>query len=105
MLMPFREALKYGFIESDDQDKVTNWREKPVVEGWINVGCYVMEPAFLKYIPSETMYGMNDAFNMAIKKGEPIFAYKCEGDFIDIGDKKSYLSANAKFVERLGRIL
>jgi NDP-sugar pyrophosphorylase family protein len=40
-----------------------------------------------------------------VKKGEPIFAYKAEGDFIDIGDKKSYLSANAKFVERLGRIL
>jgi mannose-1-phosphate guanylyltransferase len=105
MLMPFRENMKYGFIESDEQDRVTNWREKPVVEGWINVGCYVMEPSFLKYIPEDVMYGMNDAFNAAVKKGEPIFAYKAEGDFIDIGDKKSYLSANAKFVDRLGRIL
>jgi len=105
MLMPFREPMKYGFIETDAEDRVTNWKEKPVVEGWINVGCYVMEPAFMKYIPAEVMYGMNDAFNAAVKKGEPVFGYKAEGDFIDIGDKKSYISANAKFVERLGRIL
>jgi mannose-1-phosphate guanylyltransferase len=105
MLMPFRESMRYGFIETNDSDRVTNWREKPVVEGWINVGCYVMEPAFLKYIPADVMYSMNDAFNAAVKKGEPVFGFKAEGDFIDIGDKKSYINANAKFVERLGRIL
>jgi len=105
MLMPFRESMKYGFIETNSEDRVTNWREKPIVEGWINVGCYVMEPSFLKYIPSDVMYSMNDAFNAAVKKGEPVFGFKAEGDFIDIGDKKSYLSANTKFVDRLGRIL
>ncbi|MGA1974647.1 MAG: nucleotidyltransferase family protein [Conexivisphaerales archaeon] len=105
MLMPFRETMKYGFIETDGEDRMTNWREKPVVEGWINVGCYIMEPSFLKYIPSNVMYGMNDAFNAAVKKGERVFAFKAEGDFIDIGDKQTYLSANEKFVERLGRIL
>jgi mannose-1-phosphate guanylyltransferase len=105
MLMPFRESMKYGFIETDKGDRVTDWREKPVVEGWINVGCYVMEPGFLKYIPADVMYGMNDAFNAAVKRGEPIYGFKAEGDFIDLGDKQSYISANAKFVERLGRIL
>jgi mannose-1-phosphate guanylyltransferase len=105
MLMPFRESLRYGFIDSDEDGRMTNWREKPLVEGWINVGCYAMEPSFLKYIPADTMYGMNDAFNAALKKGEAIFTYRSEGDFLDIGDKKSYLAANSKFVERMGRIL
>jgi len=105
MLMPYRESLTYGFIDSDEEGRVTAWREKPSVEGWINVGCYVMEPSFLKFIPAATMYGMNDAFNAALKKGERIFAYKAEGDFIDIGDKKSYIRANSRFVEKLGHIL
>lgn len=105
MLMPYRETLRYGFIDTDEEGRMTQWREKPVVEGWINVGCYMMEPSFLQYIPGGTMYGMNDAFNAALKRGERIYAYKAEGDFIDIGDRKSYLAANSRFVERLGRIL
>lgn len=104
LLMPYREMLKYGFIDSDEEGRLLQWREKPAVEGWINVGCYVMEKKFLDYIPAETMYGMDEAFREAMKKGEVVYTYKAEGDFIDIGDKKSYQAAYEKYLQKLGRI-
>jgi mannose-1-phosphate guanylyltransferase len=104
LLMPYRETLRYGFIDSDADGRLLNWREKPAVEGWINVGCYVMEKRFLDYIPSDTMYGMDEAFREALKKGEEVYTYKSEGDFIDIGDKKSYQAAYEKYLQKLGRI-
>ena len=51
-LVPYKTNLKYGFIEMNgDNETVSKWTEKPEVSGLINIGCYVMEPAFLKLIP------------------------------------------------------
>lgn len=104
LLMPYRQTLKYGFIDSDENGRLTNWREKPAVEGWINAGCYVMEKKFLEYIPPNTMYGMDEAFREALRRGEPIYTFKAEGDFIDIGDKEGYLSAHERYLQKIGRI-
>ncbi|MDG6939777.1 MAG: nucleotidyltransferase family protein [Nitrososphaerota archaeon] len=105
LVMPYRETLKYGFLDSDDQGRLVDWREKPEFKGWINVGCYVMEKRFLDYIPAGKMFGMDEAFRLAMKAGEPIYLHRSEGDFVDIGDKKSYMAAYNKYLQKLGRIL
>ncbi len=105
LLMPYRETLKYGFLDSDEEGRLVDWREKPEFRGWINVGCYVMEKRFLQYIPEKKMYGMDEAFRQAMKNGEAIYTFKAEGDFVDIGDKKSYMAAYNKYLQRLGKIL
>lgn len=104
LLMPYRETLRYGFIDSDQDGRLLAWREKPAVEGWINVGCYIMEKKFLQYIPSDTVFGMDEAFREASRKGEQIYTFKAEGDFIDIGDKKSYREAYERYLKKLGHI-
>ncbi len=96
--------MRYGFIESDSEGRLLEWREKPAVEGWINVGCYVMEKKFMNYIPDNVMFGMDEAFRDASRKGEQIFTFKAEGDFIDIGDKKSYREAYERYLKKLGKI-
>ena len=40
--------------------RVISWNEKPEIKANINMGCYVMEPEFLKYIPKNKPYGMDD---------------------------------------------
>jgi len=104
-LMSYKTHLKYGFIDVDSQGRVKKWNEKPEVAGLINIGCYIMEPKFLEYIPDKKMYGMDITFNKIMKKGELIQGIKVEGTFVDIGDKKSYASAYKSYVERLGKIL
>ena len=103
-LMKYSTSLKYGFLETDREGRLTEWREKPVISGYINVGCYVMEKAFLKSIPPNQMYGMKEAFEKAMKGGR-VYALRVGGRFTDIGDTKSYREANDEFTKKMGRLL
>lgn len=103
-LMKYSTNMKYGFLETDADGVITEWREKPVISGYINVGCYVMEKEFLRYIPPSRMYGMREAFEKAMKHGR-VYGVRMKGRFTDIGDTKSYREANDVFTKRMGRLL
>jgi len=105
VLKKYKTSLKYGFLETDSSGAIKSWREKPEFEGLINIGCYIMEPEFLNYIPKNKMYGMDLAFQNAIDAKEKVFGYVTDGEFIDIGDKESYDEANKFFTGKLGKIL
>jgi mannose-1-phosphate guanylyltransferase len=111
-LLSYKTNLRYGFIDIDDENgrknrrinRVTSWREKPEVSGLINIGCYVMEPEFLKLVPQSSAFGMDDAVRKALEENRLVKGFKIESGFIDIGDKKSYLEAYKKYVKKLGKI-
>jgi mannose-1-phosphate guanylyltransferase len=103
-LLAYSTKLKYGFIDLNGQDKVTSWREKPEISGLINIGCYVMEPDFLKLIPKSGSFGMDDAVRKALEQKRIVKGFKTESGFVDIGDKKSYLDAYKHFASKLGKI-
>jgi len=102
VLMKYHTELKYGFMETDSEGRLTEWKEKPTISGHINVGCYVMEKSFLKFIKSGRVYEMNEAFNEAKERGARLYAVKVDGTFLDIGDRKSYKEANELFTKGLG---
>jgi mannose-1-phosphate guanylyltransferase len=101
VLMNYSAEMKYGFMETDKSGRLTQWKEKPKISGYINVGCYVMEKAFLKYIPPGQIYEMNDAFKEAQAGGARVYAIKVDGEFIDIGDRKSYREANDLYTKNM----
>lgn len=103
-LMRYSTSLKYGFMETDSGGRLREWKEKPAISGYINVGCYAMEKRFLKYIPRGTMFGMKEAFEAAKKAGEALYGYRTRGEFLDIGDRRSYRQANEAFMEKLGKL-
>jgi mannose-1-phosphate guanylyltransferase len=103
-LLKYATKLKYGFVDVNGQDKVTVWREKPEISGLINVGCYVMQPDFLKVIPKSGSFGMDHAVRKALEKKRIVKGFKIDAGFVDIGDKKSYLDAYKLYASRLGKI-
>jgi len=105
VLMKYSTELKYGFMETDGEGRLTEWKEKPSFSGYINVGCFVMEKSFLRYIPPGRVSEMDAAFNSAKKAGERLFGVKVDGEFIDIGDRKSYRDANEQYMQRIGKVL
>lgn len=103
-LLQYSTKLRYGFIDVSGQDRVTAWREKPEISGLINIGCYAMEPDFLKIIPKSGAFGMDDAVRKALEQKKTVESFKIDTGFIDIGDKKSYLDAYKQYANRLGKI-
>jgi mannose-1-phosphate guanylyltransferase len=103
VLMKYSTEMKYGFMETDKDGRLTQWKEKPRFSGYINVGCYVMESSFLKYIPPGQVYEMNDAFKRARDDGAKLYAVKVDGNFVDIGDRKSYRDANDLYTRNMGQ--
>lgn len=103
-LLPYSTKLKYGFIDINGHDRVIAWREKPEINGLINIGCYVMEQDFLKIIPKSASFGMDHAVRKALEQKRTVKGFKIDTGFIDIGDKKSYLDAYKQYLSKLGKI-
>jgi mannose-1-phosphate guanylyltransferase len=102
-LSEYKTRLRYGFIETDKNNKVTKWDEKPEIKGNINIGCYVMEPSVFKFIPSDKPFGMDEVIRKVMTKHK-VMGYVNKNGFMDIGDKNSYKQAYKHFLEKLGQI-
>jgi mannose-1-phosphate guanylyltransferase len=103
-LMSYETKMKYGVIETGPQGRVSKWREKPVIERDINIGCYVVDKKFLDYIPRGQVYGIKEAFNSAMKDDRGIYALKVKGKFTDIGDVRAHKEADEAYIKRYGKI-
>lgn len=103
-LSEYKTKLQYGFIETDKNNKVTAWNEKPEIKGNINIGCYVMEPSVLKVIPPNKPFGMDDVIRRTMARKNKVMAFIIKKGFMDIGDKNSYRQASRHFLAKLGQI-
>lgn len=99
-LYEYKTNLQYGVIHSSKTGKVTSWEEKPEIKANINMGCYLMEPGILKYIPKNKPYGMDDVIKKAMKNKKLVSSFVTKKGFLDIGNKESYKQANEKFAKK-----
>ena len=91
-------------IETIKNNKVVAWNEKPEIKANINMGCYVMEPEIMKFIPKNKPFGMDDVIKSAMTKKKLVSSFISKNEFIDIGNKEAYKKANDKFIQKLGKI-
>lgn len=51
-----RPQSRFGVLEVDDESGlVKEFREKPMVDGWVNIGFFVMEPKVLAYLDDDSV--------------------------------------------------
>ena len=103
-LYEYRTHLKYGVIDAKNNGKVSAWNEKPEIKVKINMGCYVMEPKILNFIPKNKPYGMDDVIKKAITQRKIVNSILTKKGFVDIGDKETYEKANLEYRKKLGKI-
>ena len=99
-LYEYKTNLEYGVIETSPKGKVISWKEKPEIKANINIGCYVMEPKVLKYIPKNKPYGMDDVIKKAMKQKKLVNGFISKNEFVDIGNKESYRKALEQFTQK-----
>jgi len=99
-LCEHKTSIQYGVIDTKNYGKVLAWNEKPEIKSKINMGCYVMEPKILNFIPKNKPYGMDDVIKKAISKRKTVNSILIRKGFVDVGDKKTYEELNMKYRKR-----
>jgi mannose-1-phosphate guanylyltransferase/phosphomannomutase len=91
--------LEFGIVVTDDEGRVERFLEKPswgqVFSDTINTGIYVIEPEALKHIPGDRPFDFSkELFPLLLEMGRPLYGYRCEGYWQDIGNLDQYRQAN-----------
>lgn len=98
-LTPVDNPTIYGVVETDHEDMVECFIEKPgldeVTTNMINAGIYIIDPQVLEDIPPSTPSMVErHLFPHLLEKGEPILGYPSDSYWIDIGTPEKYLKAH-----------
>jgi len=68
---------RFGVMEVNDSGKIRAFAEKPKLEGWINIGFFVMEPEFLTYLDLNSVLEEEPLARLA--KEDELSAYRHDG--------------------------
>ena len=50
-----RPSSRFGVMDVNDDGIVQHFREKPVLDGWVNIGFFLMEPGVLDYLNADSV--------------------------------------------------
>ena len=98
-LTPVEDPTQFGVVETDGQQRVTRFVEKPslqqVTSHMINAGVYILEGETLRHIPPDRYFMFErDVFPRLVDDRESVFGYTSDSYWIDMGTTKKYLQLN-----------
>ena len=104
VLTPVENPAAYGLVETDANQNVLRFLEKPKPEeirtDMINAGIYVLEPDTLDRIPRDTVFSIERGyFPSLVADGETFVAYNYRGYWLDIGTPEKYRQAHRDIMD------
>ena len=72
-----RPTSRFGVMDVDSTGQVISFKEKPVLEGWINIGFFIFEPKVLEYLTIDSVLEL-DPLEALAREGE-LMAYRHKG--------------------------
>ena len=91
------EKIDLGVLESDDNDWLIGYVEKPTYQHNVSAGIYIFEPSILPYIPYGERLDLPELVLKLIEQGEKVNIYKFDGYWLDIGHPDDYVKAVQEF--------
>jgi len=92
--------IDFGVIESNDQNMLTGYVEKPNLDYRVSMGIYVFEPGILSYLRPGEYHDFPDLVKTLIAQGEKVFSYPFSGYWLDMGRPDDYARAIEEFESR-----
>ncbi|MFB3885563.1 MAG: NDP-sugar synthase [Thermodesulfobacteriota bacterium] len=81
-----------GVLETEGS-RVKTFREKPVMKFYASMGLYCVEPGILSFIPKGVPFGFDDLMYAMIAQNVPVYTYRHEGLWMDLGRQEDFASA------------
>ena len=89
-LTAVKPTLPYGVLEIDNNNCVTEFREKPKIDHWVNGGFFVFSKSIEKYLYAGGM--LENAPFSDLSSDNELNAYKHEGEWLCMDTYKDYMS-------------
>jgi len=87
------EAVDFGVIRLDGDDRLTGWAEKPAAEYLVSAGIYLLEPSVLEHVPHRTPFTIPELMLTLRDHGLAVRGFLHEGYWQDIGRPHDYEQA------------
>jgi mannose-1-phosphate guanylyltransferase len=88
-----RVHVDMGVLETAEDHRITDFREKPTLSYTVNMGIYCMEPGILDMIPKGVPFGFDDLMYQMLDNGQSAHAYRHDGQWLDIGRPEDFTRA------------
>ena len=92
-----RNKVGLGVLETDNNDCLTSYVEKPEAEYKVSMGVYVYEPKVLEYIEPDAYLDFPHLVARLLGSGEKVVGYPCSELWLDIGNHEDYVKAQKIF--------
>jgi len=83
---------RFGLVEFNSSSQVTNFIEKPMLSGFINIGFFVFKKEVLNYLDESSTLEKDPLINLS--SDNKLFAYKHTGYFEPMDTYREYLQMN-----------
>jgi NDP-sugar pyrophosphorylase family protein len=87
-----------GVFETENS-KMVDFHEKPTMKYLASCGVYCMEPEIIDLIPNGVPFGFDDLMNSMLHKKMPVWLYRHDGLWLDIGREEDYEKVQNSFMK------
>lgn len=97
--------INFGVIETDENNCLVKFTEKPQIQYKVGMGVYVYEPEVLKFITPGKKFDFPDLVWKILDAGKKISTY-CSNDYwLDLGTHTDYEKAQSEYEQMKDRLL
>lgn len=89
--------IDLGVMETDRDNMLISYSEKPEKVYNVSMGVYVYEPEVLRYIEPDTYLDFPHLVQRLLDKGKAVATYQCDDFWLDIGNRNDLAKAQIEF--------
>ena len=97
-------SINLGVLETNDEDCLLDYIEKPVLTYCVSMGAYVFSRRVLDYVQEGERVDLPDLVKRLLRNEQAVSLYKFDGYWKDIGTTEDYEQANREFVSLRGSL-
>lgn len=93
--IPYNVNIPYAVLETNNEDHILSFREKPTYTYYSNGGIYLMKREVLERIPKNAFFDTTDLMQELISGGSKVVSYPVRQYWLDIGKPEDFEKAQA----------